>query len=107
MTIVIPTRMVDYWVQTDAVDGHAFTNGASRFVGDVAQPRRTRVVFDARLGDEQGSAVPLVNLLQHLPHRPVTGFRRLDRHGVSAGIHPLIVDVVVDPERPEILFPPA
>src|SRR5690348_3816443 len=76
MTVVAPAWIVEDWIQAESFNRHARSGSGSRFLAHVTQPRRTRVAFNASLGDEYRPAITFVDLLQHFPDRPVQRMRR-------------------------------
>ena len=86
------------------MNGHALANGLAHLVSHVPEPRRARLILDSGFRDEQRTPVAFVDLLQHLPHRPVPRVRGFDHRAVTAGIDPLVVHVVVDPDDAEIVL---
>src|SRR5437763_1618657 len=66
-----PGGIVDNWVETQALDGHAGLPGRTHLTPNIAQPGRPLLSDSTRLRDEDGSPVALVDSAKHLPQRAV------------------------------------
>src|SRR3954462_11911402 len=99
IAVVVPARVVEDWIEADAVDGDSLASGGCHLVGDVAEPAVAMAVLGAGLGDHQRPAVAFPRLAQDLPEGAVERFPPLDGRPIQ---NPLVVRVVVEADDIEI-----
>jgi len=91
LALVLPARVVEDWIKTDALDRHAGLTGRRNLMADDPQPSRPQVTLDARLGDEQRPPVALVEGGEQASERPVLRVVNRDR---QVAVNPLVVKMV-------------
>src|SRR5579884_374 len=99
MAAVRPTRVTCDRIQTDAFERNAAVQRAADFRADVGEPAGAVHALDTGFGDENGPAIPVVELFEDFLKRAV-----LRMKGVECGteVSPLVVVVEVESEDIEI-----
>src|SRR5205807_10620573 len=108
MPAINPARMIEYGIETDAVQRNTGKNRGLCFVADIAQPARTRAIFCAGFGDKHGAMVTLEYLAEHLTERTVERMLAAQRRELANAskpfeiIIPLVLGVEIDADNIQI-----
>src|SRR5215213_6382757 len=101
MTVVVPARMVENRVQTNAFERHAFTDGDFGLPADIAEPAGALVILDAGFGNQNRTFVALVIFDQNLVKRAIKLVTADDF--VTVRIKPLVVKIIIQPDYVDIV----
>src|SRR5579859_4500941 len=93
--------MVENRIQAQACERNAIVQCCQGLIGDITQPGRTLIVFDARLSNEHWSLVALVDFLQNIAEWPRKRITNVDKATV---MYPLVTPVVIDAHNVQVFW---
>src|SRR3954469_10851750 len=104
VTFVLPTRVADDRIQSDAVQLTTVAERELAFARHIFEPIRPRVALAPGLGDQYWSVIALPDVEQHARKRFVACITTLDGRAIE---HELIVRVEVDADDIQVAGVPA
>ncbi len=100
MAGIIPSYMAEHRIKANTFDRHPVSHRRGNFVGNVVEPWRTADPLGAGFSDEGRPPDAIVHEFEEFTRRAVD---RIAHIHCSAVIYPLVVVVIVDPDKIKIL----